>query len=199
MNELNRERDKSLKSGERITKKQEFLGRPSTRYRMASEYIKPTDIVIDMGCGSGYGSELLHELCGCDVIGVDDSVETIEFASHNCDNIKQYVQFIVGDIGNKDFCLNKNRVDNIVIVACEILEHFPSPEIVMDNIKLHNPRLVIGTVPEKSAQHVDKWHYKEFELSDLDKLFKGIGYTIKHSEIVAFSRGNAIFFVAEKA
>lgn len=198
MNELNRERDKSLKSGERITKKLEFLGRPSTRYRMASKYITPSDIVIDMGCGSGYGSELLHELCGCDVIGVDDSVETIEFASHNCDRIKHNVQFIVGDIGNKDFCLNKNKVDNIVIVVCEILEHFPNPEIVMDNIKLHNPRMVIGTVPEKSAVHVDKWHYREFDIDMLNNLFNRIGYKINHSEIVEFSRGNAIFFVAIK-
>jgi len=198
MNEQNRARDKSLKSGERITKKLEFLGRPSTRYRMASKYIKTDDIVIDMGCGSGYGSELLYELCGCDVIGVDDSIETVEFANHNCYNIRNNVQFVVGDIGASNFNLNKNAVDNIVIVICEILEHFPNPEVVMDNIKLHNPITIIGTVPEKSALHVDKWHYLEFDVDMLVKLFKRIGYKINHSEIVEFSRGNAIFFVAEK-
>ncbi|MCK9279243.1 MAG: class I SAM-dependent methyltransferase [Melioribacteraceae bacterium] len=195
MNEENRNRSKSFTSGERIIKKDEFLGLPSTRYRMAAKYINKDDRVYDIGCGSGFGSELLYELCGCAVVGIDDSIETIEFAQ---DNRVSDIGFFIVDIGKED-CFEPNIYNTkTVVVACEILEHFPNPEVVMQNIKLLNPRLIIGTVPEKSAQHVDKWHYREFEVKDLEELFNGIGYKLTHTEMVMFSRGNAIFFVAIK-
>ena len=53
------------------------------RYRFAASKL-PKGLVLDVACGCGYGSKLLHD-AGFEVIGIDISEEAIEYAKthHN--------------------------------------------------------------------------------------------------------------------
>ena len=51
-----------------------------TRYIFASQFIKDK-IVLDIACGSGYGSDYLLKNGARKVIGVDISKETVEYLS----------------------------------------------------------------------------------------------------------------------
>lgn len=49
-----------------------------SQYRFAAKYLKGK-IVLDVACGSGYGSELLRQN-GNEVLGIDIDPENVEFA-----------------------------------------------------------------------------------------------------------------------
>ena len=94
-------------TGERIIPKEDFCG-PNTniykehvaRYEFASKYIKSKKI-LDIACGSGYGSEILSKNGAYHVIGCDISEEAIEYAKkyyqHN------NIEFISGNITKINF------------------------------------------------------------------------------------------------
>ncbi|MGA1791328.1 MAG: class I SAM-dependent methyltransferase [bacterium] len=63
-----------------------------TRYNwVLVEWDIRNKIVLDFGCGSGYGSYMLAKKAGL-VIGVDNSPKSIAFANeeYNADNIKYF-------------------------------------------------------------------------------------------------------------
>jgi 2-polyprenyl-3-methyl-5-hydroxy-6-metoxy-1,4-benzoquinol methylase len=50
------------------------------RYKFAAEHFCDRDFfVLDLMCGSGYGTEIIRQT-GCDVVGVDEDVEAIKYA-----------------------------------------------------------------------------------------------------------------------
>lgn len=74
--------------------------------------------VLDLGCGSGYGSYYLS-LFADSVVGIDRSTEMIEWAEHHfgCPNLK----FRVGNALKVPF--SHNSFD--VVVCVELIEHLP--------------------------------------------------------------------------
>jgi 2-polyprenyl-3-methyl-5-hydroxy-6-metoxy-1,4-benzoquinol methylase len=49
------------------------------RYKFVRGFVKPTDDVLDIACGTGYGTRLISDYCKS-IIGVDNDEETIEYA-----------------------------------------------------------------------------------------------------------------------
>jgi len=83
--------------------------------------VKPSDIVADIGCETGYMSvELLKR--GREIICVDIDSNLLEKARQRVGS--QRASFVVSDI--QDINLPSFSVD--VAVASEILEHLPAPE-----------------------------------------------------------------------
>ena len=77
-------RDTSLRSGERLVGETiDDIAAIDTqhvkRYAMVCETMGPTAHVIDIGCGCGYGTSMLYAASDR-VIGIDDSMQAIEFA-----------------------------------------------------------------------------------------------------------------------
>src|SRR5690349_10262006 len=92
------------------------------RYRWASKYLGPTDTVLDIACGIGYGAELLKE-SGADYIGVDKpGVPSETFA-------RDGVRFIETDIDHwrPDFIVD-------VSICFETLEHVKYPDKLADTL-----------------------------------------------------------------
>jgi ubiquinone/menaquinone biosynthesis C-methylase UbiE len=97
------------------------------RYELAAKYVNKRK-VLDIACGTGYGSKLLKEAGAARVWGIDISLEAVEYAREKYN--KEGVQFLVGDITS--IPLPAASVD---VVACfETIEHVEDYERVIDEL-----------------------------------------------------------------
>jgi 2-polyprenyl-3-methyl-5-hydroxy-6-metoxy-1,4-benzoquinol methylase len=90
------------------------------RYYFASPYCHGH--VLDMACGSGYGTHMIAKLCRHQVdyvVGVDIDAEIVEYASKTY--YHPLTRFMVGDAMNARFCGNLGTFDTIL--SFETIEH----------------------------------------------------------------------------
>ncbi|MEO1129221.1 MAG: methyltransferase domain-containing protein [Planctomycetota bacterium] len=86
--------------------------------------------VIDVACGTGYGSRLLAERGGAaDVIGIDADARTIDYATrrHAIDN---HVRFMTSDATSLP--LPDRSAD--LMVSFETIEHLREPDVFLEQI-----------------------------------------------------------------
>lgn len=120
----------------------EMDGRTRThrfRYHLARGFVVPDDIVLDLGCGKGYGSEILAEVAN-KVIGVDKDEGQIVRNQDIYEDASNIV-FIHADI-EKDHYPHGD-------VACliEALEHCFDAELALKQVKKNTRKWLIITVP----------------------------------------------------
>jgi len=101
--------------------------------------LKP-NTVLDIGCGTGYITNIMSHELDSTVIGCDMDINRISFAR---DNLAQEV--IIGDIMHLPF--KDNSFD--VVVASEIIEHILSPRIALNEIRRVSKKFIIITVPNE--------------------------------------------------
>jgi len=105
------------------------------RYRFAASRIQHGSTVLDIACGCGYGSRILHD-ARLKTTGIDISSEAIEYAIHNY-NGPSYLQAKAEDLGDLSFD---------AVVSFETLEHLKEPEKLLAKIKTE---LLIVSVPNE--------------------------------------------------
>jgi SAM-dependent methyltransferase len=115
--------------------------------------------VIDLACGTGYGSAILSDAADR-VLGIDNDVATIEsatLATAEQSNVSfeaaDAVEFLRGGLNDHD-----------AIVCFEGLEHFPDLAEVLQSLRRHakNGKKLIVSVPNSRAFDEDN----EFHLTD---------------------------------
>jgi 2-polyprenyl-3-methyl-5-hydroxy-6-metoxy-1,4-benzoquinol methylase len=136
-------------------------------YQFALKYVQGKR-VLDYGCGSGYGSQMLSSLAD-KVIGVDVSVEAIEFANRN---------YSSGNIIFKDISeLGDEKFD--VITSFQVIEHVTDDkEYIRKLKKMLNPDgcLLISTPDKKNRlfNFIQKpwnvFHLREYSGTSLTNL-----------------------------
>jgi ubiquinone/menaquinone biosynthesis C-methylase UbiE len=140
------------------------------RYFFAMKYVKKNFDVIDVGCGTGYGSNLLSTKAR--VIGVDINKEAIEYAKKN---YGYDIKFYVGDVNSLQF------QDETFDMACsfEVIEHLKRPRQYLREVKrvLKEKGVFILSTPNKERFRVkgesnSKYHFKEYNQVGLDRLLK---------------------------
>lgn len=98
------------------------------RYKFAGRYVKDKS-VLDISCGTGYGSRILYDAGATKVAGVDISTKAIDFAYAKY-KINE-LEFKVGDILNIDFpesCFD-------VITCFETIEHVKNQKKALSELK----------------------------------------------------------------
>ena len=159
---------KSLEfSGERVVPGQtplELISEHEQRYNFAAQFVKG-QVVLDIACGSGMGSEFLLRSGAKKVTGVDIDAEAVAFAS------QQYpkVDFMRGD-ASSHIPLPDASVD--VVVSFETIEHFPNHERFLEECRrvlkpggkfiCSSPNLDVSRWGEPNPFHVKELRPKEF-------------------------------------
>jgi 2-polyprenyl-3-methyl-5-hydroxy-6-metoxy-1,4-benzoquinol methylase len=113
------------------------------RYVFAGGYVKGMS-VLDIACGTGYGSSLLFKAGAADVTGVDISEEAIQFA------LSHY-----GKDGVKFIARNAEKFKNgmyDVIVSFETLEHLEKRQQFLENLRsmIKGQGVLIISTPNKT-------------------------------------------------
>ena len=139
--------------------------------------------VLDLGCGLGYGSEILAENAES-VIGVDidsDAVNTA-FQSHKRENLS----FLTIDEKDRDMAIfEKNSFD--IVVSFQVIEHVKDDNLYLSSIKrvLKNNGEIYITTPNRTARVLDiqhPWnhhHLREYSSGELVSLFEKYFHNIE--------------------
>jgi len=158
-------------TGERVVPNQvsdDLFNEHISRYVFASKFINKHHQVLDVGCGTGYGTFELSKVAG-EVTGIDISSEAIDYAKSNY--AKDNLIFVCKDSRNIE---KYNEFD--IAVSFEVIEHIEFVEEYLSSIKksLKPEGVFIVSTPNKkmysdsienykNPYHVKEYYYDEFK------------------------------------
>lgn len=121
------------------------------RYQFAQRYLDSSDTVLDIACGTGYGTAMLASDCAA-VTGVDHSSPAIAYArqQYQCHNTK-FIQ--------ADYFSFHQAAD--VVVSFETIEHIQTDDFstVLTKLVTLAHRRVIGSFPYREALGRNRYHH----------------------------------------
>lgn len=120
------------------------------RYEFAVDCLGTGKSIVDLGSGMGYGSYLLS-LAGNSVVGIEKSIEAVEYAKVNYTG-----DFIVDDLENMKLG------DFDAGVCLEVLCHLVDPQKFIDKLKFNE--LVISAPIDPDPN--DGYYYRLHNLSE---------------------------------
>lgn len=139
-----------------------------TRYEFAQKFLKKGGKVLDLGCGTGYGSAILGQMAK--VTGLDQNQEAIEFAQ------KKYgsdAKFMVGDITH----LQTPGHEFNLVCCFEVIEHLKNPEKMLREVKrvLKPDGYFLLSTPNQDVLSIkgeltSPYHVKEYDLKEIEEL-----------------------------
>ncbi len=133
------------------------------RYLFAQKLLTPGLKVLDIACGTGYGTAILREH-GCDVLGADlDEVQVVQ----NRKNWR-YENFQTADVLNLPF--DKESFD--AVVTFETIEHVVDGQRFLSEMYrvLKPSGLFICSTPNIAYTSHPTYHVKEYEPEEFFKL-----------------------------
>lgn len=149
----------------------EVLAEHRARYAFAAKYVRNRR-VLDLSCGSGYGSAMLHEAGAREVLGIDLDPEAIEIARRHYET--PGLTFMEGD------ALDLPALEPFdVIVSFETIEHLDRPSRFLDgcNDLLCPGGMLFVSTPHRHRVTADgkpanPFHHQEWTTSEFQKLLQ---------------------------
>lgn len=148
------------------------------RYRWAAEQVGEAALVLDAGCGVGYGSSMLGERVQR-VMGIDISQESIEYANRYWKNDK--ITFEVQDLHRLSF---DNDPVFDVVVAFESIEHLASPELFFLRLRPYVTRetRIFLSSPNQAvnAFRIERnpYHFRHYTEPDMRAMLERVGFVV---------------------
>jgi ubiquinone/menaquinone biosynthesis C-methylase UbiE len=152
-----------------------WTGEHLHRYEEALKFIKPADKVLDIACGTGYGSHLISTKTKGEVVGGDIDSEAIEECRKEWHNAAQNLSFQQMDgtaLPYKDASLD-------LVVSFETIEHTTQyHEMIAEFVRvlkkgsyalISTPNILINS---PSGVVENKFHTQEFTYEELDSILK---------------------------
>jgi len=150
-----------------------LYGEHLIRYLTARELVDEK-VVLDIACGSGYGTRLLAEKASI-VYGIDILPEAIEYAKRVYS--KKNIHYLKGNATK--IPLPSSSID--IVVSFETVEHIKNYDRFISEIKRvlkHDGLLVLSTPNVKEFPKGNYYHFHEFTYSELKTLIiKYFSYT----------------------
>lgn len=158
------------------------------RYRLASCYVAGKE-VLDIACGTGYGTKMLAAQGAKRVDGVDISPDLIKHAlSFGC---VPALSFYQGDI-----CVYSREVQYDIITSFETIEHIASYDLALKNLhsllkrggSLHisTPNRLITSpyAKEFDTNLSNSFHSQEWTVSEFLSLIRKHGFSVEGSHVL---------------
>lgn len=140
------------------------------RYLWAASRMKDC-IILDLGCGVGYGSRLLTD-AGNYVVGIDNDVETLDFANQHF--LTEKCRFTQCDL-NVGF----NAPDHDTVVAFEVLEHLMDPREMLKALSLTTGMLFASVPNEDGFKFTgQKFHQRHYTKAEFETLLNESGWHV---------------------
>lgn len=130
--------------------------------------------VLDIACGSGYGSKILKQAGAKSVVGVDLSSDAIRYAQQRYPD--EGIEFICADAASFDW---PEQFD--VIVSFETIEHLPHPDQFLRRLR----SLLVAkgdfylSVPLGETRHFDPYHLHAFTQLEFFNLLENAGFAVE--------------------
>lgn len=152
------------------------------RYLFAQQFVQGKR-TADIACGTAYGSVMLQQAGATSVIGVDLSSDALRYAIRRPDRHGSEVLLVQAD-GLK-LPLQTGSID--VVVSFETVEHIPTPEQFLNEIRriLSPGGLLIVSVPNRAVASpgsdtpFSPYHAFEPTLSELKTLITANGFHLR--------------------
>jgi 2-polyprenyl-3-methyl-5-hydroxy-6-metoxy-1,4-benzoquinol methylase len=180
-----------LFSGERQTAAQIRKTEPShvARYALAGLFLPPKGQILDAGCGSGYGASFLAARTSAEILAFDACEEAVDFAGEVFAEPNITYQIMsAGAFAGSDMPADQGPFD--LVTAFEFLEHIPSPETFVAQIKkrMSAGGVFIGSVPHNETYPLGDhpFHIRHYDLHFLKMMLD-----IQPDEYVRFFYQNA--------
>ncbi len=143
------------------------------RYYLARGFVEPADVVLDVACGWGGGSEILARSRASEVHGLDYREDCITHAT--AQNINHKVSF-------KQFDLNKGKElpQSTYSVTIETIEHLKDPQKFADMQKLHTRDRIFVTTPIVKTKEDNEHHLHDFTVNDIVRLYQDDDWKLFH-------------------
>jgi ubiquinone/menaquinone biosynthesis C-methylase UbiE len=146
-----------------------------TYYLALNEYVNENDRVLDVGCGLGYGLNLLSIKAG-EVTGVDIDVKAIAY----CDTYVMNKNPKVVALDHYDGYHLPYRDDEFDVVTCvDVIEHVEHYDEFIDELLRVARRYVLFGTPNRRPEFTNAdgtpknyWHLREWSYEELDEILR---------------------------
>lgn len=142
------------------------------RYETAASYVQGKR-VLDIACGTGYGSQMLRLAGAIAVVGVDICPETIQYARNHYQ--ENNVEFVCADALTFEW---PQQFD--VIVSFETIEHLPHPAKFLNRLRsliIPGGDLLLSA-PLGETRHIDPYHLHAFSQEDIFTLLENANFSV---------------------
>lgn len=177
---IKRERRRE-KASERILISKKELGKEDLSYfdalwvehKCAYEFAVPyinDRVVLDLGCGSGYGTYYLSTKGAKYIIGVDISKEVIKYCKGQYSN--ENLQY--GTMNGSRLAFKDNSFDNVI--SFQVIEHIKNLDNYLSEVR-RVARMFIVSTPNKKTYNAsgrNPFHIREFYLKDLQFVLQSV-------------------------
>jgi SAM-dependent methyltransferase len=136
------------------------------RYRLAAGFMNHDVRVLDAACGTGYGYEILYNICGCEdfwYLGVDKSYPDNQELNSN--SVKIY--FAEADLSTP--WLPNWSFD--IFLGFETIEHLASHDNYV-NIAHQAGKWILVSAPVVPTRHLNPHHVHDFIPGQLREMFQ---------------------------
>lgn len=150
------------------------------RYNFAAEKLAGVGRVLDVACGSGYGSEILSQKVDA-VVGIDCSLHAIKYAKER--HKRSNINFILGNL-QIPIPFRENYFD--AVVSFETIEHLENQRFALQEFKRvlrRNGKLIIST-PNKNlisdgGESENPFHVRELNKEEFISLLNNENFNIE--------------------
>ena len=129
------------------------------RYQFASSFVRATDSVLDLCCGTGYGTSILSQ-SGDYVLGLEKSAEAVKYAR------KKYPYCF---FENEDITEYGYQVSFDVITMFECLDHLKKEDglIVLEKASVICKEAMLLSLPQDQKFNTNSYHLAEWSDTEL--------------------------------